>query len=76
MPSRAERHLELLRLSPPLHRYARTLQADTNASFLLVHKALSRAFAEQDGGLRPSVGLEASLRTDMHRALRASHARP
>lgn len=76
MPSRAERHLELLKLSHPLHRYARTLQSDTNASFLLVHHALSRAFAEEDGGLRPSTGLEASLRADMETSFRAAHARP
>jgi hypothetical protein len=70
MPSRAERHLELLKLSRPLHRYARTLQPDTNASFLLVHQALARAFAEADETLRPSAGLEASLRADMDRTFR------
>jgi len=74
MPSRTERHLELLALTHPLHRYARSLQADDNAAFLLVHRALSRAFAEQDGDLRPSVGLEASLRADMDRGLRTVHA--
>ena len=73
MPSRSERHLELLKLSRPLHRYARTLRSDTNASFLLVHQALSRAFAEEDGGLRPSAGLEASLRADMDDSARTSH---
>jgi len=67
MPSRASRHLQLLTLSHPLQRYARTLQPDVNASFLLVHRALSRAFAECDEDLRPSVGLEASLRADMDR---------
>ena len=67
MSSRAERHLELLTLSHPLQRYARTLQPDVNASFLLVHRALSRAFAERDADLRPSVGLEASLRADVDR---------
>lgn len=76
MPSRAERHLELLRLSHPLHRYARTLRADANASYLLVHRALSRAFAESDGELRPSAGLEASLRADMDGASGTSDARP
>lgn len=76
MPSRAQRHLELLRLSHRLHRYARTLQPDANASFLLVHKALSRAFAEEAGRLRPSAGLEASLKADMDSSLRASHVRP
>jgi hypothetical protein len=73
MPSRTERHLELLALSKPLHRYARSLQADDNAAFLLVHRALSRAFAERDGDLRPSAGLEASLRTDVDCGLRVAH---
>jgi len=67
MPSRAERHLELLTLSHPLQRYARTVQPDVNACFLLVHRALSKAFAERDAGLRPSIGLEASLRADVDR---------
>lgn len=74
MPSRTQRHIELLKLSHPLHRYARTLESDTNASFLLVHRALSWAFAEGDGNLRPSAGLEASLRADVDSAFRASHA--
>lgn len=73
MPSRAERHLELLTLSHPLQRYARTIQPDVNVSFLLVHRALSRAFAERDRDLRPSCGLEASLRADMDRQLGATH---
>jgi len=74
MPSRAERHLELLKLSRPLHRYARTLQPDTNASFLLVHKALAKAFAEGGGDLRPSAGLESSLRADMADAFLTANA--
>ena len=73
MPSRTERHLELLALSKPLHRYARSLQSDDNAAFLLVHRALSRAFAEKDGDLRPSAGLEASLRADVDNGVRAVH---
>jgi len=75
MPSRTERHLELLKLSRPLHRYARTLQPDTNASFLLVHRALSKAFAEDGGALRPSASLESSLRADMDVTFQASNAR-
>lgn len=75
MPSRTERHLELLALSRPLHRYARSLQSDANASFFLVHRALSKAFAEKGGDLRPSAGLEASLRADMEGSLRTLHAR-
>lgn len=74
MPSRAARHLELLTLSHPLQRYARALLPDLNASFLLVHRALSRAFAERASSLRPSVGLEASLRADMDRQLGAAGA--
>ena len=73
MPSRAERHLELLNLSRPLHRYARTLKTDPNASFLLVHRALARAFAEKSDALRPSAGLESSLRADMDNAVRAAN---
>ncbi len=65
MTSRTKRHLELLSLSRPLHRYARALQPDVNASFLLVHRAMSKAFAEPNGALRPSAGLEASLRADI-----------
>jgi hypothetical protein len=76
MPSRMERHMELLALSQPLHRYARSVQSDANAAFLLVHRALSKAFAEKDGHLRPSAGLEASLRADMDRGLRTRHGRP
>jgi hypothetical protein len=71
MPSRAKRHLELLTLSHPLQRYARTLEPDVNASFLLVHRALSRAVAERGGALRPSIGLEASLRADINDGLGA-----
>jgi len=73
MPSRAERHLELLKLSKPLHRYARTLKADANASFLLVHRVLAQAFAEKGGDLRPSADLESSLRADMDHTVRSAH---
>ena len=72
MPSLAERHLELLTLSHPLQRYARSLQPDVNVSFLLVHRVLSTAFAEHAAELRPSFGLEASLRADMDRRLGAA----
>jgi hypothetical protein len=75
MPSRTERHLELLALSQPLHRHARSLQSDANAAFLLVHRALSKAFAEKEGDLRPSAGLEASLCADIDGSLRNLHAR-
>jgi hypothetical protein len=65
MPARARRRLELLQLSEPLRRYASSLTPDINASSFLVHQALSAAFAEAD--VRPSVGLEASLRRDIER---------
>jgi len=65
MSTRFKRHLELLTLSHPLQRYARTVEPDVNASFLLVHQALSKAFAEGDEALRSSAGLEASLRADI-----------
>jgi len=68
MPSRLERHLEILALSRPLQRYARARQPDVNASLLLVHQALSRAFAETGPGQRPSAGLGASLRTEVDHA--------
>lgn len=75
MPSRTQRHLELLKLSRPLHGYARTLDMDVNASFLLVHRALSSAFAEAGAALRPSSDLERSLRADMDGAVQTSDAR-
>ena len=67
MTSRTKRHLELLALSRPLHRYARALQPDVNASFLLVHRAMSKAFADPHGAPRPAAELEASLRADIKR---------
>jgi len=65
MPARTRRRLELLQLSDPLRRYATSLNPDVNASSLMVHHALSGAFAELD--MRPSLGLEASLRRDIDR---------
>jgi hypothetical protein len=67
--------VELLTLSHPLQRYARTLQPDVNASFLLVHRVLSRAFAERGVSRRSSVGLEASLRADLDRQSGAANER-
>ncbi len=69
MPTRAGRHLELLRLSQSLQRYADSLGHDPNASSFLVHRALSAAFAEPSGE-RASDGLEASLRKDIARFAR------
>ena len=65
MPARARRRIELLRLSEPLRRYASRLTPDVNASALLVHQALSAAFAETEA--RPSAGLEDSMRRDIDR---------
>ncbi len=66
MTARLRRHLELVALSQPLERFARSLQADANASSFLVHQALASAFAEPPH-LRASATLEASLRQDIHR---------
>jgi hypothetical protein len=63
---RARRRLDLLKLAQPLRRYASTLQADMNASSLLVHQALSAALFEQPC-LRDDGALEASLREDIDR---------
>ncbi|HWA62479.1 MAG TPA: hypothetical protein VG939_13945 [Caulobacteraceae bacterium] len=63
---RTRRHLELLRLARPLQRYARRLHPDPNASFFLVHQALSAAFAEAPH-LRDGQDLESVLREDMVR---------
>ena len=61
----AEHRLALLALGEPLRRYAGRMQSDRNASFMLVHQALSAAFREapdaRDGCL------EASLRHDIDR---------
>ena len=65
MPGRARRRVELLQLSEPLRRYAGGLDPDINASSFLVHQTLSAAFTELE--MRPSAGLEASLRQDINR---------
>ena len=72
MPAHARRRIELLQLSEPLRRYASRLNPDVNASFFLVHQALSAAFADRDLG--PRTGLEASLRQDIER--NSAKARP
>ncbi len=64
MPSTSRRRLELLLLSRPLQRYARTLQPDTNASLMLVHKVMASALAEPVDQ-RLSRDLEGSLRADL-----------
>ena len=66
MQTRTRRHLELLDLARPLQRYARSLDADPNASSFLVHQALAAAFSQPD--LFPAgQDLEASLRLDIAR---------
>ena len=72
MPSRKERHLELLKLSRPLHRYARTLQPDANASFLLVHRAMARASPKRAGACARAPAWSASLRADMDDTFRSN----
>ena len=69
MTDRTRRHLDLLALSHGLNGYARAREPDANASHLLVHQALSKAFAESVDRLRPQAGLEASLRADIDHGL-------
>ena len=64
MNRRNEHRLELLALSHPLGRYARSLQPDVNAALLVVHRVLSKAMAEEPDG-RSSAELETSLRADI-----------
>lgn len=64
MPSHTTRNLELIRLGPPLRRFASGLQPDPNAASWLVHRALAGAFAEPPDWRR-SDELEASLRGDI-----------
>lgn len=59
-----KRRLELLALTHPLGRYARTLQPDVNAALLAVHRVMAKAMAEEPGR-RSSVELETSLRADI-----------
>jgi len=69
-----ERTVELLELSGSLGRYAAALPVDANASLLLVHRALSAAFAERPDRHRPGLTLESSLRDDVRRAFEADRA--
>jgi hypothetical protein len=64
MNRRSERRLELLALSHPLGRYARSLQPDVNAALLVVHRVMAKAMAEEPAH-RPSAELESSLRADI-----------
>lgn len=69
------RHLELLNMGPSLRRYALRNEADVNASFLLVHKALLRAFSKSSD-IRQGELLEASLRKHIDLRLDAEPVRP
>ena len=64
MIRRHERRLELLALSHPLGRYARSLEPDVNAALLVVHRVMSKAMAEEPAR-RSSADLESSLRADI-----------
>lgn len=64
MNRRSERSLELLALTHPLGRYARSLQPDINAALLVVHQVMSKAMAEEPAR-RCSAELETSLRADI-----------
>jgi hypothetical protein len=64
MSRRNDRKMELVALSHPLGRYARSLQPDVNAALLVVHRVLTTAMAEEPRR-RSSVGLESSLRADI-----------
>ena len=64
MIRRNKRRLELLALSHPLGRYARSLQPDVNAALLVVHRVIAKAMAEEPGR-RSSAELETSLRADI-----------
>ena len=66
MAARTRRRLELLALGEPLRRYAGRMQADQNASFMLVHQALSAALRE-DPEACDARFLETSLRRDIDR---------
>jgi hypothetical protein len=59
-----KRRLELLALSHPLGRYARSLQPDVNAALLVVHRVMTQAMAESPDH-RSSGELETSLRADI-----------
>jgi hypothetical protein len=72
MPKITKRNLEVLKLDEPLRQYAETLTGDANVSSGLVHGALLAAFSAPPS-LKPSAGLEASLRS--HIDLNAEHLR-
>ena len=73
--SRTRRHLNVLAHSAPLHRQARELQSDVNASYLLVHDTLSKAFAQTPGVQPTDKDLAEALRADLLQTFRASDDR-
>jgi hypothetical protein len=69
MPARPNYHLALLALAKPLRRYAAAQQRedDVNASYMLVHQALSTAFAAPP---RSSImSIAATLREHVNQSL-------
>ena len=71
MPARQNYHLALLALAKPLRRYAAAQQRedDVNASYMLVHEALSTAFAKP---ARSSImSIAAALRDHVNQGLTA-----
>ena len=75
MPLEIRRHLELLNLSKPLQRYAARAQANSNASFMLVHKAMAKAFSNPSKAASGEA-LETSLREDIDRGVAAVSRTP
>ena len=63
--TRTRRHLNILALADPLHRQASQLQSDVNASFLLVHNTMSKAFAEPEQAHAPAQDLAQALHADL-----------
>lgn len=68
--AKVQRDLQILKLAKPLSSYARSLQPDPNAAYMLVHKALFAAFTSDPAHMRPSEDL---LRQRIERDF-ASHA--
>jgi len=70
LTAKDQRDLQLLKLAKPLSSYARSLQPDPNAAYMLVHNALFAAFTSDPASMRPSEDL---LRQRIDRDF-ASHA--
>jgi hypothetical protein len=74
MTNRPDPRLELVRLSDSLQHHAIGLQSDANAAFMLVHKAMARAF-QQPADRLAALPLEETLRQDIDRAYAAGARR-